>query len=286
MRWWWLSGLAILLACQVATVPVTFTPSPDGTIPAIVLPTVRPYQTATPRPVEPTPTAEVKDWPCNSANGWIVSPHCGLDPWFVPVNSNSDLVAISGTEWITVQLPNNQTARRQVDQPAPPTLYRWVFETVGHNGTNIIPALPPIVSHNGAGFDLNITSLTGRAALRLESTELFTPPGRYVVGLELTPVVTLPDSSRSNPALMRKQCRIYTDTGNRYDLPVQNAGHNQYQPLLDSAVYVIAIAQPLAIVLECGISIEQPVFNGVVVFERFFVEPVEQGYGDAVTRIE
>ena len=278
---WWLSALAFLLACEVATVPVTFTPAYDVTAPSIVLPTVRPYQTAT--FAAPTPTREIGDVPCDSLNGWTVSPHCGLAPWFVTVNSNSDLIAISGTDWVTVQLPNNETTRRQVDQPAPPTLYKWVFDTTGYHGTNIIAALPPIVSHNGAGFELNITSLTGRAALRLESTELFTPPGRYVVGLELTPVLTLPDSSRSNPALLRKQCRIYTDTGKQYDLPVQNAGHNQYQPLLDSAVYVIAIDRPLAIVMECGILIEQPIFNGVVVFERMFVEPVPPEYGEVVT---
>lgn len=290
---WWLGAVAFLLACEVATVPVTFTPGPDDWQFGGVdtgLPTVAPYQTAAPtvRPSpEPTPSQEVTEWDCDSINGWILSPHCGLDPWFVAVNPNSDLnLAISDPVRVRVELPGGNVTYRDVYYPAPPTRYNWYFDTAGYDGVSIIAGMPPIVSHSGAGFDLNITSLAGYAALRLEATELFTPPGRYVVGFELTPNVTLPDASRGNPALLRKQCRISTDTGNKYTLTVQNAGHNQYQPVLDSAVYVIAIEQPLMIVLECGIYIEQPIFNGTVTFERFFIEAVEQGYGDVVTRIE
>lgn len=292
-RWWWLGAL-ILLACQVASAPATFTPGPDdwqfGNNDGGGLPTVRPYQTATnsvPASPEPTPSQEVKDWECDSINGWLISPHCGLDPWFVAANSNSDLIAvISDPVKVRVQMPQGHVVYRDVFYPAPPTLYNWYFDTLGHDGVNTITGMPPIVTHNGGGFEMNITGLTGYAALRLEQVELFTPPGRYVLGFEITPQVRVPDAARGNPALLTKQCRLRTDTGNRYELPVQNAGHNQYQPVLDAAVYVIAIDEPLTLHVECGISMAQPIFDGVVVWERMFVEAVPPEYGEIVTRIE
>ena len=284
-KWWWLGAL-ILLACQVASAPATFTPGPDnwqfGNEDVIQLPTVRPYQTQA-----PTPTQEVMNIRCDSINGWTLSPHCGLNPWFVAANSNSDLIAvISAPLQLSVNMPNAYPVTRDVYVPAPPGLYEWYFATVGHDGVNIIRDMPPIVSHNGAGFEMNITGLTGYAALRLQQVELFTPPGRYVVGFEITPRLRLPDASRTNPALLTKQCKLRTDTGRQYELPVQNAGHNQYQPVLDSAVYVITIDRPLNLHVECGISMAQPVFDGVVIWERMFVEAVPPDYGNTALRIE
>lgn len=283
MKYWYLYAVGFLLACEVATAPATFTPGGP-------LPTVRPYQTATysvPQPPEPTPSQEIVTWECNNVNGWMLSPHCGLDPWFVAVNSNSKLeTATNNVVTMNVPLPNGTIAYRTVVYPAPPGLYSWQFETVGHNGITIIRDMVPSVEKVDGGFSANITALTGLVGLRLEQAELFQVPGRYVVGFEMTPLVRLPDVSRNNPALMRKYCTIWTDTGKTYELTLQNAGHNQYQPILDSAVYVIAIDASLSIVLECGIQIEQPVFDGHVVFERIFVEPVPPEYGDTVTRIQ
>lgn len=283
MRYWYLYAVAFLLACEIATAPATFTPGGP-------LPTVRPYQTtapSVPQAPEPTPSQEVKAWECNSINGWLLSPHCGLDPWFIAVNTNSNLETATDTvATMHVPLPNGTTAYRTVQYPAPPGLYSWQFETVGHDGINLIRDMVPSVEKVDGGFSANITALTGLVGLRLEQAELFQFPGRYVVGFEMTPVVRLPDVSRNNPALMRKFCTIWTDTGMRYDLEFQNAGHNQYQPVLDSAVYVVAIDAPLGIILECGVQMEQPVFDGHVVFERIFVEPVPPEYGDQVIRIQ
>lgn len=275
--------VAFLMACNAATVPATFTPGPN-----VVLPTVRPYQTPTPaisQTPEFTPTQEVKDWNCDSINGWLLSPHCGLDPWFIPVNPNSDLITSTTKATLTVEGPQG-LIYRDVDYPGPSGLYNWVFNTNGFNGREAIVGLPPIVRFAGNGFEVNVTGLTGSIVLRLEQVELFAIPGRYVVGFEMTPNVSLPDSARSNPAIMTKQCKVRTYTSNTYDLPVQNAGHNGYQPVLDSAVYVIAIDDPISIMLECGIFLAQPIFDGTVMFERFFVEAVPEDYGDMVTRIE
>lgn len=265
-----LIGVVFLLACEVATMPATFTPSHE-----IVLPTVQ-------QPAGPTPSQEVVDWPCDSINGWIVSPHCGLNPWFVAANANSDLVSVVDTvATMHVTMPNGTIQYRDYVYPAPPGYYDWRFDTVGHDGVNIIRGMIPIVRHNGEGFAINITGLTGLVMLRLEHLELFDPPGRYVLGFELTPELNVPEPARSNPALLRKLCTIWTDSGERYDLPEQNAGHNRYERVLDSAVYVVSVDRPLSISLECGLQIEQPAFDGQVILERFFVEAVPSDYGDS-----
>lgn len=278
-----ISAVFILLACNAATVPATFTPGPS-----VVLPTVVPYQTAPPSVFatsEPTPTSETVNWKCDSINGWLLSAHCGLNPWFIPVNSNSDLITKGTTATLSVEGPNG-LIYRDIDYPGPTTLYSWEITTNGFDGQRIIRGLPPIIRHNGDGFEVNVTGLTGRIILRLEQVELFAIPGRYVVGFEMTPNLRVNDAVINNPAIMTKICRVRTYTGNTYDFPVQNAGHNQYRAVLDSAVYVISIEESLSIMLECGIDMLQPAFDGNVVFERFFVEAVPEDYGDSAIAIE